>query len=243
VPVVERPDLHLLDNPAWHALSGPHARFAEVYGSARRYRPEFATYSGLPDERDEQIWRDLATLVGPGNDLVLSGASVEPPADWTVTRVGQAVQMVAENAEGAPDAEAITLGLDDVPEIFALIERTQPGPWRPRTVELGTYLGIRREGRLIAMAGERVHPPGWTEVSGVCTDEEFRGQGLASRLVSAIVHRIHDRGEGALLHTATDNAGAIRLYEGLGFRVRRETVFVGLITPAGQSAGDQDRRG
>src|SRR5690242_8690941 len=95
VPV--RPVTLRLDNPAWHSLRGPHARFAEVYGSARRYRPDFARYSALPDERDERVWRDLATLIGPGEELTLSGVSVEPPAAWTVTRVGHAVQMVAED--------------------------------------------------------------------------------------------------------------------------------------------------
>lgn len=229
VPV--RPDTLVLDNPAWHSLRGPHARFAEVHGSALRYRPDFARYSALPDERDERVWRDLATLIGPGEELTLSGASVEPPAAWKVTRVGHAVQMVAEDVDAVRDEEAVVLTEEDVPEISGLIERTRPGPWRARTIELGTYLGIRRQGRLVAMAGERVNPPGWTEVSAVCTDPEFRRQGLARRLVSAVVHNIRDRGEQALLHAAVANTDAIRLYEQLGFRVRRETVFVGLVTP------------
>lgn len=227
----ERHDLSLLDNPAWHSLAGPHAQFAQSYGSARRYGPEFATYSGLPDERDERVWRDLATLVGPGQPAVLSGASVEPPPDWRVTRVGRALQMVADDVADAPDAEAVALGAADVPEIFDLIERARPGPWRSRTVELGSYYGIRRQGRLVALAGERVQPPGWTEVSAVCTDPDFRGQGLAGRLVSAVVHTIRSRGDEALLHVSTSNDAAIRLYEQLGFRQRRETLFVGLVTP------------
>ena len=114
--------------------------------------------------------------------------------------------------------EAVRLGADDVPDMLALVARTRPGPFLPRTVELGTYLGIRREGRLIAMAGERLHPPGWTEISAVCTDAAFRGQGLGSRLVRAVALGIRERGETPFLHTAATNTAAIRLYESLGFR-------------------------
>ncbi len=224
-------DLAVLDNLTWHALTGPHAGFAEVHGGARRYRADFAPYGALPDERDDQVWRDLATLVGSGTEVALSGASIEPPVGWTTARVGHAVQLVAEDVRGGPDAEAAALTAADVPEIFDLIERTRPGPWRPRTIELGHYLGIRRQGRLVAMAGERVHPTGWTEVSAVCTEPEHRGRGLATRLVNAVVHGIRDRGDEALLHASVSNTTAIRLYEQVGFRARREVSFVRLVAP------------
>ncbi|WP_375476463.1 GNAT family N-acetyltransferase [uncultured Jatrophihabitans sp.] len=230
-PPAGRPDVSVLDNAAWHALRGAHERLAEVHGRARRYRSEFARYSALSDERDEQAWRDLARLAGPGAEVVLTGAPVEPPADWIVVKVGHAVQMAAEGVDDAPDDEASVLGPADVPQIVELIERTRPGPWRPRTIQMGTYLGIRHRGRLIAMAGERVHPPGWTEVSAVCTDVGYRGRGLASRLVRAVVHNIRNRGEEAFLHAAATNTNAIRLYDELGFRLRRETVFAQLLAP------------
>ena len=110
--------------------------------------------------------------------------------------------MVAEAVAAAPDPEAVRLGAADVPEMLALIEQTNPGPFLPRTVEMGTYLGIRRQGRLIAMAGERLHPPGFTEISAVCTDAAFRGEGLATRLVLAVAHGIRARGETPFLHAA-----------------------------------------
>ncbi|GMA85333.1 hypothetical protein GCM10025868_05830 [Angustibacter aerolatus] len=125
----------------------------------------------------------------------------------------------------APDPDAVRLTAADVPEMLALVERTRPGPFLPRTIEMGTYLGVRREGRLVAMAGERLHPPGWTEISAVCTDESARGQGLATRLVLAVAHGIRERGETPFLHAAGDNTNAIRLYESLGFRLRRRTTF------------------
>jgi predicted GNAT family acetyltransferase len=131
----------------------------------------------------------------------------------------------------APDPEAVRLGAGDVPEMLALVERAQPGPFLPRTVEMGTYLGIRREGRLIAMAGERLHPPGWTEISAVCTDDAFRGQGLATRLVHAVAHGIAERGETPFLHASAANVSAIRLYEALGFRLRRRLTFAAYLVP------------
>jgi ribosomal protein S18 acetylase RimI-like enzyme len=136
-----------------------------------------------------------------------------------------------------PDEEAVRLGAHDVPDMLALVERTRPGPFLPRTVELGTYLGIRRGGQLIAMAGERLHPPGWTEISAVCTDAAYRGRGLGSRLVRAVAAGIKERGETPFLHTAAANTGAIGLYESLGFRLRRTTRFTGVRVPRERPAG------
>ena len=106
-----------------------------------------------------------------------------------------------------------------------LVRLTRPGPFRPRTIEMGTYVGIRRNGRLIAMGGERLSPPGYTEISAVCTDPDHRGLGLASRLVLDLAHRIRARGDIPILHADARNVGAIRLYEQLGFVVRREVLF------------------
>jgi ribosomal protein S18 acetylase RimI-like enzyme len=221
----------VLDNPAWHALGGPHRPFAQTHGAARRYHPDVSVFHALPDLPDAQAWADLAALVGPGAELALSGPHLAPPGGWTVIASGEGVQMLAEHLDAAPDEEAVGLTAADVPAMLDLVERTQPGPFRPRTIELGTYLGIRREGRLVAMAGERLHPPGWTEISAVCTDPDFRGQGLAGRLVRAVAHGIADRGERALLHAAATNTHAIRLYEQLGFVLRRRTTFVALRSP------------
>jgi predicted GNAT family acetyltransferase len=124
------------------------------------------------------------------------------------------------------------LDATDVPEMLALVERTKTGPFLPRTIAMGTYLGIRRRGRLVAMAGERLHPPGWTEISAVCTDPEHRGEGLATRLVPAVAAGIRDRGETPFLHAAATNTGAIRLYEALGFRLRKSLMFGSVRVPA-----------
>ncbi len=131
--------------------------------------------------------------------------------------------------------EAVHLLEPDVPFVVpgvTLIARTDPGPYRQRTIELGTYLGIRRESALIAMAGERLHPTGWTEISAVCTDPAYRGQGLAGRLVRAVAAGIFERGETPFLHAAATNESALRLYEKLGFTLRR-TMPIALLTHKG----------
>ncbi|MDQ0931346.1 GNAT family N-acetyltransferase [Streptomyces turgidiscabies] len=215
---------HILDNPAWAALTGPHACFADRIGHAVRYQQDVAPFHAISDEDDPRAWADLAALVGPGGTAAVRGVT-EAAAGWEVVRTGHGVQLVDTSLHAEPDPEAVRLGPDDVPEILDLVGRTEPGPYLPRTVELGTYLGIRHHGRLIALAGERLRPPGWTEISAVCTDPAHRGRGLATRLIRAVAAGIKERGERPFLHAAADNANAIRLYESIGFTLRRRTVF------------------
>jgi ribosomal protein S18 acetylase RimI-like enzyme len=216
-----------LDNPVWTSLTGPHKRFAERHGHAVRYLPDVAPFLAIPDAA---AWPDVAALAGSGTVVTVAGAA--PPANWETIEEIPGVQMVDVGVTAAPAPEAVHLTTADVPEMLALVESTRPGPFLPRTIELGTYLGIRRDGRLVAMAGERLHPPGWTEISAVCTDPEYRGQGLAAGLVRALVAGIRARGEQALLHAAASNTGAIRLYESLGFRLRTSPIFSVLRVPA-----------
>lgn len=223
---------HPLDNPARAALLGPHAHFAEQYGDVLRYRTDVAPFVALPDHPDEQTWRNAAALLGPGGVLPLAGFGGVAPEGWEVVMNVPGVQLVDDGVVAAADPEAVLLGPDDVPEMLALVEHTKPGPFLPRTVELGTYLGIRREGALVAMAGERMHPPGWTEISAVCTADTHRGQGLATRLVLAVADGIRARGETPFMHAAAGNTDAVRLYLSLGFRLRRETLFRGVRIPS-----------
>jgi predicted GNAT family acetyltransferase len=125
----------------------------------------------------------------------------------------------------AADEEIVRLGPADAAEALDLVGRTRPGPFGPRTIELGGYLGIRREGALVAMAGERLRLDGYTEISAVCTDEDWRGHGFASRLTLAVAAGIRERGETPFLHTIATNTTAIRVYERLGFEFRRTTMF------------------
>ncbi|MFI6925269.1 GNAT family N-acetyltransferase [Nonomuraea spiralis] len=223
---------HPLDNPARSSLTGPHARFAERRGDVLRYPPDVSPFVALPESLTERDWADAAALVGPGGLVSCSAAELTPPAGWEVVARGAGVQLTGDAVATAPDEEAVRLTGADVPEMLALVELTRPGPFLPRTIELGHYLGVRRRGELVAMAGERLSPPGWTEISAVCTHPAHRGQGLAARLVRAVAAGVRARGQTPFLHAAASNTNAIRLYERLGFRLRRTTTFHSVRAPA-----------
>jgi ribosomal protein S18 acetylase RimI-like enzyme len=222
----------VLDNPVWACLTGPHAHLAERNGCAARYLPAVSPFVAISGEDDEGVWNDLAALLEPGSTVLLTGLQGDAPPGWAVEARGQGLQLVDNGLQAEPDLDAVLLGPGDVPEMLDLAARTQPGPFGPRTIEFGTYLGIRRDGVLVAMAGERLHLPGWTEISAVCTDATHRGQGLATRLVRAVAWGIRQRGETPLLHTAATNTNAFRLYRSIGFSLRRVTDFTALIAPA-----------
>lgn len=219
----------VLDNPVWVSLTGAHAHLAEILGGAGRYQDEVSPFVAVADPVDPSAWRDLERLLGPGQPFALSVITV--PDGWQVLNRIEGVQYVDTALRAEPDPEARPLGPADVPEMLDLVRRTEPGPFRPRTIELGAYLGIRRDGALVAMAGERMRPPGWTEISAVCTDPSVRGQGLATRLVRAVAAGIRERGETPFLHTTNSNTTAIRLYESIGFTRRRPVLFSVVRTP------------
>ncbi|MDH6135524.1 ribosomal protein S18 acetylase RimI-like enzyme [Kitasatospora sp. MAA4] len=228
---------HPLDRPVRAALLGPHAHLAERYGDLLRYPVDVSPFLALPDVPDEATWRSVAELFGPGVIVPVAGLPDSPPPHWEVVRRIPCVQLVDEGVAVAPDEEAVMLGPADVPEMLELVAQAQPGPFLPRTIELGAYLGIRRGGALVAMAGERMHPPGWTEISAVCTAANHRGQGLATRLVLAVAAGIRARGETPFLHAAASNTNAVRLYESLGFGLRRRIDFVAVRTPEALANG------
>jgi ribosomal protein S18 acetylase RimI-like enzyme len=152
----------------------------------------------------------------------------EVPRGWEVVETIPGVQMDGSGVASARDTELTTLRPPDVPEMLDLVRRTRPGPFLPRTIEMGTYVGLRRAGSLIAMAGQRLNPVGWTEISAVCTEAGFRGQGIGSRLVRAVSAAIRDRDEQPFLHAAATNETAIRLYLAMGFQLRRTVSFTGV---------------
>lgn len=234
---------HVLDNPVWAALTGPHRHLAEILGGAARYQPDVSPFTALADPGDPRGWEDLARLAGPGATVFFMGVPAVPE-DWETVESGYGVQLVATTLRAEPEPEALLLGPADVPEMLELVDRTKPGPFLPRTIELGAYYGIRRDGRLIAMAGERLRLPGWTEISAVCTDTAYRGHGLATRLVRHAAVGIRERGDTPFLHASEANPGAVRLYESIGFVLRRRTLFSLVRVPdAPQRAGGQQDRG
>jgi len=224
--------MHVLDNPVWHALTGPQQKVAEGSANASRYEPDVSVFAAVPDEPPPSTWDELRTLVGAGGVAVLFAEPADLPSTWDRLFRIPCLQMLGTDVELGTCPDAVTLGPDDVDDMLGLVERTRPGPFGRRTIELGDYLGVRDDdGALVAMAGMRMHAPGWMEISAVCTDAKVRGRGLASSLVRDMVGRIRDRGESPLLHVAEDNVGAIPIYESLGFRTRLRTEIIGARAP------------
>ncbi len=218
-----------LDNVLWHSMLGRHREWSVVVDGAACFEPEVSVFSALPDEPTEANWAALAGLHEPGAITSLFRVGIEPGPGWEVLTAFEGVQLVADPGQvgAAPGPEVVELTEPDVDDMCALAAATEPGPFRRRTIELGTYVGIRRDGELVAMAGERSKIDGHTEISAVCTAEAHRRQGLAARLVADLVGRIEARGETAFLHASVDNVGATAVYEAMGFR--RRTLVDGAI--------------
>lgn len=215
-----------LDRPVWSALTGGCAQLATGGGGALRFRPDVNVLGAAADGSDEAA-AALAALAVAGEPLgtVEAGPMPNPPGLTLVARA-QLAQMVLDTpAADWGRANWRDLTDADAPAMFDLATMTRPGPWRDHSHLMGGFVGVIEQGRLIAMAGERMKWPGWTEVSGVCTHPDARGRGLATALMGVVIGRALARGEGVFLHAYADNAGAIGLYERLGFRIRREVTY------------------
>jgi GNAT superfamily N-acetyltransferase len=223
--------LHLLDNIFWNTLTGPHAKFATGAGGARRYAPGFSPILGFEDLKHPDF-DALAPYCQPGESFYCSGWWGPMPRGWRL-EVESMILCMAREVSWSPeddDFEALRLGPQHAPQALELAKLTNPGPFGPRTLELGEYFGHFREGHLVAMAGERMHAGPLREVSGVCTHPDHQGQGYARRLMTkVIVHQLR-REQIPFLHVMSSNERARELYERLGFRDYRETV-VRVITP------------
>lgn len=220
--------MHPLDNVIWRALTTRDAEFAESFDEARRFVREVGPL-GAFWEHGERGYASLAGLVGVGGTVGLFlNDPYEPRASWSFVAGAPLLQMVADDGVAQPalntelrGLDLIELGRQDSREMIELTALTKPGPFGSRTHELGTYLGIRSEGKLVAMAGERLKVPGHTEVSAVCTHPEHTGKGYAALLMTEVMKRIRDREETPFLHVRQDNVRAVEIYKRLGFRERK----------------------
>lgn len=206
-------------------LTGRQAHLAEGDARALRIDRGYGVF-GVAADTGAAAQAALAALVPDDGELWIVEGEPWPVPDGTC-EVKRAVlaQMVAEGPPPVPrDGESaiLALGEADATEMAALAEHAKPGPWGPKTHLYGPFFGIRENGRLLAMAGQRILVPGMAEVSGVATWEDCRGRGLARALIGHVMRAMVARGETPFLHSYADNAGAIALYESLGFRIRRQ---------------------
>jgi predicted GNAT family acetyltransferase len=212
----------LLDRPVWSSLSTTQLDLGLGDERARRYAPDINLFASSRDDGDPAL-AALSALVDPGAQVfILQVPDIALPPDLEVIKEAQGVQMVFEGADlsGYELDDHRQLGDADIAEMLALTALTEPGPFLPRTHLMGEFWGVHIEGRLAAMAGERMRFPGYTEVSGVCAHPDFRGRGLARSLSAHVAQQILERGETPFLHAWATNDAAIGLYESLGFRVR-----------------------
>jgi predicted GNAT family acetyltransferase len=214
--------MHPLDRPVWTSLTTYHVGLSEGNDQARRFARDINLFGSACDDSPVGL-AALASLVGPEESLYLMQApAIVVPPGLVVVKQDEAVQMIGKAGLRMDTAggDILTLGDSDASEMLALAQLTKPGPFLGRTHKMGHFRGILIDGRLAAMAGERLRFPGYTEVSGVCTHPDFRGRGLARQLSAAVVAGVVSRGERPFLHAWKTNQAAITMYERLGFELR-----------------------
>jgi predicted GNAT family acetyltransferase len=221
---------HPLDRPVWNALTTRQRDLAVGDDLARRFDPEIGPFAAVAHDDGEHLARLSALVAEHGRAVLLQrDASPVPPGTVEQVRV-PGVQLVLDRLAAVPaTAPIVALGPADASEMVALAKLTEPGPFSARTPELGGFVGVRVDGRLVAMAGERMKPEGFTEVSGVCTHPGHRGHGYAAMLSAAVSDRIVERGETPFLHAFASNRAAVALYERLGFALRTPVEVLALV--------------
>ncbi len=219
---VSRTSTHPLDYPIWTALISSQQALAQGGALARRFPPDIAPFAAIADT-SAQSFASLGALMSQSEIAVLfTPDPVTPPAEFKVLLAETGEQMIGTPAEiSIPGVEIVTLGVDDVPAMMELTGLTKPGPFTPRSHELGTFLGIRIDGQLVAMTGERMKPANYTEMTAVCVHPDHRGRGYAQMLLGAVARQISARGESPFLHVFSSNASAIALYRRQGMEIRR----------------------
>src|ERR1700688_3236593 len=213
---------HPLDHPIWNALTSTQSRLAEGGARARRYPPAVAPFAAMAD-MSPPSFAALGELMSRSDQAVLfTTEPVTAPAKFKILLAAPGEQMIGAPVETPMrSAEIITLGAADVPAMMELTKLTRPGPFTPRTQELGTFLGIRFDGQLVAMAGERMKPANYTEMTAVCVHPNHRGRGYAQVLLGPVARHFVARGEVPFLHVFSNNISAIALYRRQGMEIRR----------------------
>lgn len=220
----------ILDRPVWTSLTSSHAGFAHGRGGARRLLVSAGPFAAAQDDRPESIEALEQLILSRGGEAMLMQArETRTPPSLRRTMTAPAVQMVASRSlQPKICHEAVRLYGVDATEMEALAALAKPGPFEALTHLLGRFWGIRRGNQLIAMAGERLRQPGYTEISAVSVRPESRGRGLGTALVRNAAAHIVARGDVPYLHVLANNTGAIRIYESVGFHIRTDMIVTKL---------------
>ena len=214
----------LLSNILWHSLNGAHRAYSAGTEAGRRYAKGFSPIIGFPDQQRPDL-AALAPFCAPDEHFYCDGWSGAVPAGWQLEAESSMFKMVWAGAlPPEPDPALVRLRAEHAEQALALATLTRPGPFGPRTPELGTYYGVFDGARLVAMAGERMFAGNLREISGVCTDPQYQGRGLARKLMYRLIHDQLARQEVPFLHVMHDNHGAHQLYARMGFSRQLESV-------------------
>jgi len=217
-----------LDNPFWSSLRSRHRDIALVAGEVARFPAEYAPFLGVAHSGVE-VADALAMLVAPGDSVYVLGVAPRVPPGWRLDAHADLAQMVCTSPIDMIDGPAI-IELTDAhrADVLALTALVYPHYFRPRTMDLGRYFGIYQDGRLAAMIGERLGTDMHQEMSAICTHPDYNGRGHARRLTAMLTNDTLRRGRMPFLHVSHENLRAKRLYEQLGYRVRRDIPFSAL---------------
>jgi ribosomal protein S18 acetylase RimI-like enzyme len=216
------PSTHPLDRPIWSALTTRQKDLAEGGARARRFPVAIGPFADLVDMSPQSFAELAAIMSGSEISVLFTPDAVAVPDRFKALLAETGEQMIGTPAESTiAGVEIVTLGPADVPDMMALVELTKPGPFGPRTHELGTFLGIKVDGQLVAMTGERMKPGNYTEMTAVCVHPSHRGRGYAQALLGAVARQIVARGEVPFLHVFSSNSSAIALYRRQGMEIRR----------------------
>jgi len=214
----------ILDNPIWHALTTNNSHLSAGNESVKYMDPEVGLFAAMLEINTDGLLH-LAEIVEPLRKIILFVPEVlEIPYCWEIKLHRGLLQMIytSKTVDFEDTKDIRALSTNDVPQMLGLTKLTNPGPFFLRTIELGNYEGIFNGEQLIAMAGQRLRPGPYTEISAVCTDPEFLGKGYASMLIKSQIKTILERQQIPFLHLFPENKRALAVYEKLGFSVRKE---------------------
>lgn len=217
---------HILDNPIYNALASRNKNFSVGNDQAKYFSVDISPLAGLKENSQDNL--SVLYRISPAKSffILFIPGEIEIPNQWKVADQMKILQMVHDRQLQPTRAghEFVPLQEHNVPDMIALTKMTNPGPFLSGTIRLGNYMGVFNGSRLIAMTGQRLHPKPYAEISAVCTHPDHLGKGYASMLITDQVNRIITGSEIPILHVRKDNANAIKLYQKLGFVIRKEMI-------------------